>query len=409
MANTILTSSWVITEVGFEYNNEIQLVKHLQKKYDKSFMIDGARVGSTVQVKVPQRYIPTSGQALQVQNLLDQTVPVTLTDQLNVGFGWSSAQATTDLNEVRENYIMPAAKTLANAVDANAFQTLYPTISQSIGTPGSAPSSISTYLAGGVKLTDSAAGLSGRKTVLDPLAMATIAAAASTIFNPSSAIGANYKKGQFAGQQLGFEEWYQDPNRPTHTTGSFSGSTPIVSSADQTGSSLATSGWSSLALKRGDVFTIAGVYSVNPISYVSNGRLRQFVVTADTVDGGGAATIPISPPIIPTGQLKNVSNSPALNSAITVLGASALPSTALTATVSPQGFLFVKDFAAFVSADLAMPNGGAKASFVRSDEWALSIRFVEQYQSTTDQNLNRLDVLVGTAPINPDFGVRVWG
>lgn len=408
MANTLITSSWVITEVGFEYVNQIQFVKQLTRKYDKSFMIDGARVGSTVQVKIPQRYQVTSGQALQVQNLLDQTVPVTLTDQLNVGFGWSSAQATTDLNDVRENYIMPAAKNLANTVDANAFATIYPTVSQSVGTPGTALSNISTMLAGGVKLTDSSAALSGRKVVLDPLQMANMAATASTLFNPSGAISANYKKGQFAGNQLGFDEWYQDPNRPTHTTGSFSASTPIVSSADQTGSSIATSGWASLALKRGDVLTFAGVYSVNPLSYVSTGRLRQFVVTADTVDTAGSATIPISPSIIPTGQLKNVSASPALNAAVTVLGSTALPNTTLTATASPQGIALIKDAAAFVSADLAMPNGGAKATFVRSDEWGLSIRFVEQYQSTTDQNLNRLDVLVGAATINPDFMFRIW-
>src|SRR6185369_7765967 len=92
--------------------------------------------------------------------------------------------------------------------------------------------------------------------VLDPMAMATIANTSTTLFNPPSTVSGNYRKGQFGGMQLGFEEWYRDQNRPAHTTGTFTASTPVASSAGQTGSTLATSGWASGAssLKAGDTF-----------------------------------------------------------------------------------------------------------------------------------------------------------
>lgn len=411
MANTLITSSWVTKEVALEFTNEITFVKQLNRDYDDQFIVEGAHVGSTVQARLPQQFQVTSGQAFQQQNLSDQTTPVTLTDQLNVGMGWSSAQKTTDLDDIRERYINPAAAALANVVDANAFQAVYPNISQAIGTPGAGgPTATSTYLSGGVKLTDLAVPLNRRVAVLDQQQMATLANTQAALFNPSGYVSGVAEKGMFAGAQLGFSKWFQDANRPLHTTGTFTASTPVTTAGGQTGSSITTSGWASGAttLNRGDVLTFAGVYSVNPLSYVSTGRLRQFVVTATISDTTGAITLPIAPSIIPSGQRQNVSNSPGNGVAISVWGSAAVGGVLATA-VSPVGLLFHPDVATFVMADLAEPNGGAKATFVRSKAWALSIRMVEQYQSTTDQNLTRLDVLVGTAVLQERLGVRVQG
>lgn len=411
MANTLVTPSWVTKEVALYFVNNIVFTKELNREYDDQYIISGAHVGSTVQARLPQRFTVTSGQAYQAQNLYDQTVPVTLTDQLNVGFGWSSAQATTDLDDIRSRYVQPAAEALANKVDANAFNTLYPSVYSSVGVPGTTPSTALTYLQAGVKMTDLATPMDGRVACLDPLAMATLANSVSTLFNPAAKISEAYSKGEFGRDQLGVAGWYQTQNRATHTTGTFTACTPQVKGASQTGSTIDIDGWASGAttLKKGDIFTIAGVYSVNPLNYVSTGRLQQFVVTSDTSDvTGETATLPISPSIITSGALQTVSASPADNAAVTVWSANPVNGT-LATTLSPQSLMFHPDFATFVMADLAMPNGGAKATFVRSKEWALSIRYVEQYQSLTDQNLNRLDVLVGAAPLQPRLACRVVG
>lgn len=348
---------------------------------------------------------------MQVQALFDQTVPITLTNQKNVGMSWSSAEETTDLDDIRQRYTKPMGETLANSADVLAFQAVYRDIYSAVGTPGTTPSATLTYLQAGVKLTDLAAPLGGRRAMLDQLAMATIANTSTALFNPSGTISNNYRTGMFAGNQLGVEEWWQDPNRPVHTTGTFTASTPLVNGAGQTGSTISTNGWASSAatLNKGDIFTIAGVNSVNPLSYQSTGRLQQFVVTATTTSSGvNMATLPISPSIITSGALQTVDASPAANAVITVWAANPAGGT-LATTASPQSLVYHPDAFAFVMADLKKPGAGADSYTVRSKSLGLAVRVVEQYQIATDQNPSRGDILIGAATIQARLACRVVG
>jgi hypothetical protein len=410
MANTLATPSWVTKEVARYFTNEITFVKNVNRTYDNQYVQAGAKVGNTVNARLPQRFLATDGQALQLQNLFDETVPITLTNQKNVAFGYSSAQATTELDMIRSRYVQPGAETLANAADVLAFADVYADVYSTIGTPGTTPATTLLYLQAGVKLTDLATPQNKRCAVLDPLAMATIANTSSSLFNPSATISENYTKGQFGRGQLGIDDWYQDPNRPVHTTGTFTASTPLVNGASQTGSSLITDGWASGAtsLTKGDTFTVGGVFSVNPLSRQSTGRLQQFVVTADISDTTGDMTIAISPSIITSGALQTVSNSPANEAVITVWSANPAAGT-LATTNCPTGMVFHKDAFAFVMADLIRPGAGARATTVRSKQWGIAIRMVEQYQIATDQNPSRLDILIGAATVQARLACRVTG
>jgi len=409
--NTLATPTWVTKEVARGFINNIKFIANVNRTYDDQYVQAGAKVGNTVQARLPQRFVATDGQALQLQALYDQTVPITLTNQKNVAFGYSSQQATTELDNIRTRYVNPAGEVLANAADVLAFQAVYRDVWNAVGSPGTTPSATLTFLQAGTKLTDTATPMDGRVAMLDPLAMQTIANASTTLFNPTAVISENYKNGMFGRNQLGIDEWYQDPNRPLHTTGTFTSSTPIVSGAGQTGSTISTTGWASGAstLKKGDILTLAGVYSVNPLSYQSTGRLQQFVVTADTSDVTGAmATLPISPSIITSGALQTVSNSPAANAIINLIGSTGA-TYAYSTTVSPQGFVYHPDAFAFVMADLIKPGAGAESTTVRSKALGLSIRMVEQYQIGTDQNPSRLDILIGAATVQARLACRVFG
>lgn len=412
MANTLATPSWTTKEVARAFINKLVFLAHVNRTYDDQYVQSGAKVGNTVNARLPQRFTVTDGQALQLQNLYDQTVPITLTNQKNVAFGYSSAQATTELDNIRTRYVTPGAEALANAAEVLAFDNVYRDIYSSVGTPGTTPTATLTYLQAGVKLTDLSTPLMGRVAMLDPLAMSTLADTTTSLFNPSAVIAENYTEGQFGRKQLGVDGWYQDPVRPTHTTGTYTASTPLVNGADQTGSTISTDGWASGAatLNKGDVFTIAGVNSVNPLSYSSSGRLQQFVVTATTSDSSGAmATLPISPSIITSGALQTVSASPANNAVITVLGTTAAAGGTLATTASPQSFVYHPDAFAFVMADLMKPGAGAESTTVRSKSLGFSIRMVEQYQIGTDQNPSRLDILIGATTIQARLAARVWG
>jgi hypothetical protein len=58
----------------------------------------------------------------------------------------------------------------------------------------------------------------------------------------------------------------------------------------------------------GDVFTIAGVFDVNPITKATLPFLKQFVVKANgSSDGAGNLTLTIAPQIISSGAFSRTS------------------------------------------------------------------------------------------------------
>jgi hypothetical protein len=410
--NSLATPSWVLKETARGFTNEVRLAAAVNRDYDDAYRVNGAKIGYTVHARLPQRFMVTRGEALQLQPLMDQTVPISLTTQNNIAWSYSSADQTMLIEELRERRINPAAEALANAVDVAGFETLYPEVWNVVGTPGVTPTANTTFLQAGAKLTNQAAGSGARVAILDPQTRIGMVNANFALFNPSATISAAFRTGQFSGEVLGIGTWVESANTAKHTTGTFTASTPVVNGAGQTGSSLVTSGWASGAatLKKGDVFTIAGVYQINPLSYRSTGALQQFVVTGDVSDSAGAMTIPISPSIITSGsQLQTVDSSPANSAAITVLGSTGAVGGTLATTVSPQSLIFHRDFATMVAADLARDLPGAEVTRVASRVAGISIRLARQWQITTDQNPSRLDILYGWAVLQPRLAVRVAG
>jgi hypothetical protein len=210
-----------------------------------------------------------------------------------------------------------------------------------------------------------------------------------------------WQDAMFSGRSLSWDEWYEDVNVFPHTIGPLGG-TPLVNGASQTGSSLVTDGWTAAAasrLKKGDVFTIAAVFAVNPQNYRSTTQLQQFVVTADvSSDGSGNATIPIYPPIITSGAYQTVDALAADNAALTIFGTAS--------QVTPQGLGFHPQAFVMGSANMIMPNNG-QAKRVRMKDIGMSLRFWEGSDIATDQHPSRLDGIYGFKTVRPEFAVRI--
>ncbi len=407
--NTFITPNWVSTDVAMNWKNAIRLIGQFDRGYGEEWQNkpDGAQIGYTVQQRIQQRWVVTEGQALQQQAVLNQTVPISLTHQLQVGMGWSTADATVLVEDVQERYTKPAGSALANKCDSLAGQEVYRAVYYTIGTPGLAIASNSTYTDGIAKLVNVGVPDNDICAVLDPKAMSKIVAANFAIFNLPGG-DRDFRTGQFSGENLGISEWYRDPNMPTHTTGTFTSATPITTAAGQTGSTLTVSGMGTYALKAGDTFKVAGVDSVNPISYVDTGDLQEFTLTVD-VAGTTTATLTFSPPIITSGQLQTVTASPANGAALFFTGAAAttFPTTMATQT-SRQSLIFNPAAFAFVNAPLKRKLAGAETGEIRDAEAKVAMRWVEQYNIQTDQMPSRIDMLVGNAAVLPYFAMRAW-
>lgn len=406
--NTFITTTWVTKDVALNFDNELALLSQFNRQWDDSFKNkpEGAQIGDTVQVRIQQRFRVSEGQALEQQAILNQTVPISINHQYHVDMGWSSAQATLDVEEVQDRYTRPAGQALASKWDYTAGQEVYKSVYFSVGTPGTAITTNLTYLQAQALLRSMAVP-ADFCAVLDPQSQADITNANQALFNPVATISEAFRNGRFASKVLGINDWYTDPLMPSHTTGTFTASTPVVSGADQTGSSLAISGMGTYALKEGDVFTIAGVYAVNPVSYSTTRYLQQFTLTAD-VSGSSTGTLSISPSIITSGQLQTVNAAPANGAALTFLGATGTVSATMAATSSVQNLIFNPAAFGFVFADLKANLAGATTKRVSSKKLGISMRYAEQYNIQTDQNPSRIDTIAGVAPILPYYAVRAW-
>jgi hypothetical protein len=411
MANTLVTPTQVTYEVAMYFVNSLRGVAQFDRQYSDEFAREGAKVGDTVKIRLPQQWEANEGDAFVEQNILDRTVNLIINRRRHVGFGYTSAQATLDLEEIRDRYVQPAAETLASVFDRLAMADVYKSVYNAVGTPGTTPSAGLTYSQARVKILDLAGPDEGLVAVLDPLASATLADSTKTYFNPQDKLGKNWTRGMFQPEQLGIAKWLADQNVPRFTTGATTTATPLINGAGQTGSSIVTDGWGSgtTSLKKGDIFTFAGVHFVNPLSKESTGRLAQFTLTADVSDTTGAVTMSISPSIVTSGPLQNVTGAPADNAVITYWSMSA--GGTQSATVSPQNLVFHPQAFATAVVDLFMPAAGTgvKGARVSSKQLNVSLRYLEQFSVTDDKNRNRLDLLWGTAPVQERLACRVVG
>lgn len=398
--NTLLTISMITKEALRLLENNLAFTKRINRQYDDRFAVEGAKIGYVCNVRKPVRYVVTTGQALQIQDATETQVPVTLTTQDHVDFQFSSADLALSVDDFKRRFLQPAISALANKID-NSGLKLYNQVYSQVGTPGTTPNALLTYLMAGVALDNNAAPMDEKRSiVITPLMQATIVDALKGLFQQSSEIARQYIKGTM-GTAGGFE-WAMDQNCPSHTVGDHGG-TPLTNGAGQTGESLVTDGWTAGKtglLKRGDVFTIAGVYSVNPQSRESTTELQTFVVTSNVdSDGAGNATIPISPAIITSGAFQTVDAAPADGAAITVKG---------TANATHRlGMAFHEDAFTLVTADLPVPKGTDMAARVSDPQLGISLRIVRDYDITSDQWPTRIDVLYGWACLRPELACRI--
>src|SRR3972149_9793741 len=185
MANTFVTSDWVTFEVAKSFVNSLRGVAQFDRQYSDEYVQNGAKVGDTVRVRLPQQFEASEGEALVEQNLLDRTVNVILNRRRHVGFGWSPAQATTDIDDIKARYVQPAAETLANVYDRVSLADVYKSVYNAIGTLGTTPNAALTYLQARVKILDFAGPDEGLVAGPGPLAHAPIPQSTEALFTPA--------------------------------------------------------------------------------------------------------------------------------------------------------------------------------------------------------------------------------
>ena len=402
MANTLLTIDMITRKALEILENNLVITRNVNRQYDNSYAVEGAKIGTTLRIRLPDRALVTDGAALQVQDDNEQFTTLTVANQKHIGVNFTTAEMTMQLDDFAERVLKPRISQLAASIDAdvaNSFQNIF----QSVGTPGTTPSSTAVLLAAQQKLNEAAAVMSPRYVTVNPAANAALIEGMKGLFNPVSTISAQFKNGMFGEGILGFNELNMSQSIKQFTTGSRAAASVSVKGtvSTQGASTITLNGVTGETLKKGDVFTIANVYAVNPQTRESTGSLQQFVVTEDiTAAASEYTSVKISPAIYTSSHaLATVNSFPQNSAAVTFLGG--------VSTQYPQNLVYHKDAIAFATADLLMPQGVDMAS--RQVHNGISMRVVRQYDINNDRMPCRIDVLYGYSVIRPQMAVRLWG
>src|SRR5690348_5671639 len=153
--DTLLTISMITNESLMVLENELTFTSKVLRTYDESFGVDGAKIGDTLNVRRPPRFVGTSGPNLSVEDYNQTSIPVVVGDttkygdQFHVDTAFTTKDLRLSLGAFSENVIVPSVAAVANRVDYIGLQMAKNSTANIVGTYGTPPTSLLTYLTAG--------------------------------------------------------------------------------------------------------------------------------------------------------------------------------------------------------------------------------------------------------------------
>jgi hypothetical protein len=407
MANTNLTIDMITREALRILHNNLGFTRTVNREYQDEFAKSGAKIGTVLRIRKPIQVPVVTGATLSATDYVEEKVDLTVATQKHVDVNFTSAELTMSLDDFSRRILTPAMARLASEIDKDGLAQ-YVNVAQSVGTPGTTPSTALVWLQANQKLNEMAVPLDSRFGAMNPITNAYMVDGLKGLFHASGSISSQFKKGMMGENVLGFDELFMDQNVQSQTNGAG------ASYQTNLGSGWTTEGLATLAvdtgtgaLTAGQVFTIAGIFDVNPETKVALASLKQFVVTA--AYGGGGGNISYAPAIYSASATgsdaakQNVAQTNTAgnfdNKALTLVGSAS--------TAYPQNLAYHRDAFTLATVDLQMPEGVDMARRATYD--GISLRIVRQYDISNDKFPCRIDVLYGWATTRPEFACRVWG
>ena len=398
MSSQVLLTPTIITKESLVIlENNLVVANRVNRKFENQFV----KIGSSLTIRKPNRFTVASGASLQVQNIAEPSVTITVDQQKHVDFQFTSQDLTLTVEEFSERYLKPGMASLANQVDFDVLTNTFD-FSNYVGTPSVTPAAFSSSVQlTGRRMDDNAAPQDGRTLVFNPAAYWAVANGLTPSFVMPTAKDA-LVKGYLA--TIGNYEVYMDQNVQNGSGTSHNSAVAFQVTTAQ-GNGASTTLWGGAAtdgITPGECFTIAGVFNVNPQSRQSTGVLKNFVVTATTAPTGTSFPINFSPAIVTSGPYQNVTGPASTGSGITWL-----TGTSNAQITSPNNLSFTRDAIGLVMVPLEIPQGVDFAA--RETYRNISLRVIRAYDINNDVFPTRIDMLYGTTVFYDELGCRLGG
>ena len=404
MSNTLLTPQELTRETLRILHQKLNFIGTISRQYDDRFANAGAKIGDTLQIRLPNRYTVRTGRVIDVQDTTETKVDLVVSTQKGVDLEFTSVDLTMDIDRFADRYLEPAMSVLAAHIENDAM-SMYKNVWNEVSDVD-ASIDLADVLNIGKKLTDDLTPVSKRTLNMNTQDNVDLVDVLKGLFNDPAKISKQYRDGMVANDFVGFENLYQNTMWPVHTTGTDDGTGDhLVDAANQTGAAITHGAEGSGTLNEGDVITFAGCNRVHPETKVDTGKLHRFTVTADMASD--AASVLISPAISTSGSDQNCAASPTNAGGIFKQesdDSTAIPSGATSVGQYGITMGYHRDFAAFATADLVMPRGVDFAAREVFD--GISLRIVRAYDINNDNFPCRMDVLYGFKATRPELACR---
>lgn len=365
-------------------------------------------VGSKVYVKRPPEYVIRLGPNAAPQNTIQGQVEVNLDQQAGVDVQFTSVEETLNVDSLLKSQVLDAEMaTIASHVDGELVKRVNE-FHHWVGTPGELINSPSDFFLGPQRMDEMGIPANKRNAILTPADGYAMAGNLLVTAAQQGDIAKNaLQKAEIP--VMGNTKPYITQTVPSITTGTRTNG--AVKGANQNVTYLAVKDSYTQSLiidgvgttntvKAGEVFTVAGVFAINPRNKARQTYLQQFTVLADAVAVAGEVTLSVSPPIIIDGAYQNVSAAPADDAVVTWHGAAS--------TTYRTNAAFHKTAIKLVSAKLIMPYSG-EADYATDPDTGITIRYWRYSEGSSDTHNHRFDVLFGTVNADRRLGTRQSG
>ena len=412
MANSILTPTMITREAARVLHQSGNFIKNVYRGYDDQFAKSGAKIGSSLNLRLPSKYTVRTSATYSGQDHVERSTPIQVSSQYGVDVSFSTFERTMSLDDFSKRVLQPAMKQIAAKIEYDCLSLAYKYVNNYVNATTNAVMTYRYFQKMGQSLTDELAPAGDRAAILSPASAVEFMDATKGLFHARANLDEAFTEGAM-GRTGGFDV-FENTLLPSHTTGSLAGS-PLTNGA-ALGTSTTGNTWvsqtdlsvdgatSATTIKAGDIITLSGVYAVHPETKQNTGRLQKFVVQSDVTltTSATAYTVTVKPGLIygsgnafQNCALSGVSDTDGLT--VTRAGAAS--------TAFGQDLAFHKDAFVFATADLEDVSAYG-ASCARANSDGIALRWVQQYDATTDKVRGRFDVLWGFAPLYPELAVR---
>lgn len=408
-------SGYVVKEATKAFMNTRLFSGFVRSEYRNEFEERGAKKGDTIFVRRPAQFRVRKGAGMEIQDVHEDKVAVTLPEQKGVDFEFSARELTIDIDkggsEYSKRFIRPAGSALASDFDAEGLATAAK-VAGSVVISAIADTDAQLYK----KFLD-AKGLLNKflapKNPMDRMAFVgsdvenRLTENVKQLYNNANAITKAIKDGTI--QDVAGLTWGSSDLAYVHVNGgggtTFTVAATIAPDYDNLTQWIQYSGAS--GLKVGDTIEFADSNFVNPETKSDYGKkLQRKILGLKTVSGDNFALVYSIRPVIAEGNITDAES----RKKAAMANCSALPATTASVLgVATKSYLCCpvlhKDAMVLTNVDLARPKKVEMCNTVNYRN--VVIRFIEDYSVTTDQFPDRLDMLGVFTALLPEWIVDV--